>query len=88
MSRSAFAAQFRSTIDRARRVPAALARVAGADETARGRARRLEKAISEELGYASPAAFSRAFSQVVGASPRAWLNSQNGNGRANLLSGD
>jgi AraC-like DNA-binding protein len=34
------------------------------------------KRISDELGYASPAAFSRAFSQVMGASPRAWLKDQ------------
>lgn len=34
------------------------------------------KQASERLGYASPASFSRAFVQVVGASPRAWLQSR------------
>lgn len=32
--------------------------------------------ISDNLGYASPAAFSRAFAQVAGHSPRAWLAEQ------------
>ena len=31
------------------------------------------KLVSDHLGYASPAAFSRAFTQVVGLSPRAWM---------------
>jgi AraC-like DNA-binding protein len=31
------------------------------------------KAASDALGYASAAAFSRAFTQAVGQSPRAWL---------------
>lgn len=31
------------------------------------------KAVSDRLGYASPASFSRAFAQTTGASPRAWL---------------
>ena len=34
------------------------------------------KSVSDALGYASPAAFSRAFTQVVGASPRAWLKAE------------
>ncbi len=34
------------------------------------------KSASDELGYASPASLSRAFTQVVGRSPRAWLKAQ------------
>lgn len=35
-------------------------------------------AIADQLGYATPASFSRAFSQSVGQSPRAWLQSRSG----------
>ena len=31
------------------------------------------KSVSDELGYASPSSLSRAFTQVVGTSPRAWM---------------
>jgi AraC-like DNA-binding protein len=31
------------------------------------------KRLSDELGYASPAAFTRMFTQLVGELPRAWL---------------
>jgi AraC-like DNA-binding protein len=31
------------------------------------------KGVSEELGYASAASFSRAFSHAIGPSPRKWL---------------
>lgn len=34
------------------------------------------KTASDQLGYASPASLSRAFAQVVGLSPRAWLKGQ------------
>ncbi len=71
MSRSAFAAEFKATVGTAPgeyllrwRVSLAQARLqAGASV----------KVVSDDLGYTSPAAFSRAFSQVAGASPRAWL---------------
>jgi len=71
MSRSAFATGFRATLgitpgDYLLRWRVSIAQT-------RMRAGAPVKVICDELGYASPAAFSRAFGQVVGASPRAWL---------------
>lgn len=71
MSRSAFAAQFRATLGTTPADYVLHWRVSIAQSMLRGGAS--VKRASDELGYASAAAFSRAFSQVVGASPRAWL---------------
>ena len=70
MSRSAFAAEFKATLGAAPaeyllrwRVTLAQSMLGAGTPV---------KTISARLGYTSPAAFSRAFSQVAGASPRAW----------------
>ncbi len=71
MSRSAFASEFRRVLGTTPgdyllgwRVSLAQTRLRAGDSL---------KRISADLGYASPAAFSRAFTQAVGRSPRAWL---------------
>jgi AraC-like DNA-binding protein len=74
MSRSAFAAEFKAAIGVPPGVYLLRWRVSIAQAMLRNGAS--VKRISDELGYASPAAFSRAFSQVEGASPRAWLKDQ------------
>ncbi len=74
MSRSAFAADFKALIGMPPGVYLLRWRVSIAQTMLRNGAS--VKRISDELGYASPAAFSRAFSQVMGASPRAWLKDQ------------
>jgi AraC-like DNA-binding protein len=71
MSRSAFTAQFKVSL---RTTPAEYLlrwRVSIAQSMLRDGAS--VNRTSDELGYASAAAFSRAFAQVVGASPRSWL---------------
>lgn len=73
MSRSAFAAAFRQALgitpgDYLLRWRISIAQ-------ARLREGAPVKRISDELGYASAAAFSRAFTQSAGVSPRAWLKS-------------
>jgi AraC-like DNA-binding protein len=74
MSRSAFAAQFKASVGVAPaeyllrwRVSIAQSMLRGGDSV---------KKAGDALGYASAAAFSRAFTQQVGASPRLWLNAQ------------
>lgn len=71
MSRSAFAAQFKARLG-----------IAPAEYVLRWRMSIAQamlscgssvKVASGELGYASPASFSRAFAQELGLSPRAWL---------------
>lgn len=74
MSRSAFAAEFRSAVgvtpgEYLLRWRVSIAQTMLRDGSA-------VKTISDSLGYASPAAFSRAFAQVAGASPRAWLKDE------------
>ena len=74
MSRSAFAAEFKARLGTAPaeyllhwRVSIARSMLIGGSSV---------KAASSELGYASTASFSRAFSQVLGSSPRAWLQDE------------
>lgn len=76
MSRSAFAAQFRAALG-----------TTPADYLLRWRVSLAQtllrtgtpvKQVSDRLGYATPAAFSRAFAQAVGASPRTWVQSLHG----------
>lgn len=71
MSRSAFAAQFRAALGMPPGEYLLHWRVSVAQTWLR--AGRPVQQISDALGYASPAAFSRAFAQVAGASPRQWL---------------
>lgn len=71
MSRSSFAAEFRTQLgttpaEYLLRWRVSLAQTMLRDGTS-------VKAASDALGYASAAAFSRAFTQSVGQSPRAWL---------------
>ena len=73
MSRSAFAAEFKATLGT---TPADyLLRWRISLAQSRLRVGVPVKAISDELGYASASAFSRAFTQVAGVSPRAWVKS-------------
>ena len=69
MSRSAFAAAFKAAVGTSPGDYLLRWRVSVAQAQLRSGAS--VKAVSDTLGYASPAAFSRAFTQVVGASPRA-----------------
>lgn len=74
MSRSAFAAAFRSSVgvtpgEYLLRWRVSIAQTMMRDGSA-------VKTTSDSLGYASPAAFSRAFAQIAGASPRAWLKDE------------
>ncbi|MGV2983645.1 AraC family transcriptional regulator [Microbacterium sp. AGC85] len=71
MSRSAFAARFRQVVGR----PAAdyLTEWRLTIAQSRLRAGMSVTDVAAELGYASASAFSRAFSQRLGSSPRAWL---------------
>jgi AraC-like DNA-binding protein len=71
MSRSAFAAEFKAQLG----VPPAEYLLKWRVSLAQSMLRSGQsiKRASEELGYASPASFSRAFAQAVGQSPRAWL---------------
>lgn len=73
MSRSAFAAEFKATLGTPPAEYLLRWRVSIAQSMLRDGAS--VKTISDELGYASAAAFSRAFAQVTGASPRSWLKS-------------
>ena len=73
MSRSAFAAEFKATLGS---TPADyLLRWRMALAQTRLRSGAAVKTVSDELGYASASAFSRAFTQVAGVSPRYWLKS-------------
>jgi AraC-like DNA-binding protein len=71
LSRSTFAARFAATVG----VPPAEYLTAWRVSLAQGRLRAGEPVgrTASRLGYASAPAFSRAFSQRVGSSPRAWL---------------
>ena len=71
MSRSAFAAEFRAALGT---TPGAYL-LAWRVSLAQGLLRRglQVRQISDQLGYASPAAFTRAFAQAVGTAPREWL---------------
>lgn len=71
MSRSSFAAEFRAQLGTTPAEYLLRWRVSLAQSMLRKGAS--VKAASDALGYASAAAFSRAFTQAVGQSPRAWL---------------
>ena len=73
MSRSAFAAEFKATLGTTPADYLLRWRISLAQSRLRGGVP--VKAISDELGYASASAFSRAFTQVAGVSPRAWVKS-------------
>lgn len=73
MSRSAFAADFKAALGS---TPADyLLRWRMSIAQTRLRHGAPVKALGDELGYASASAFSRAFTQVAGVSPRAWVKS-------------
>lgn len=74
MSRSGFAAEFKAAVGTPPGDYLLRWRVSIAQAQLRSGA--AVKSVSDGLGYASPAAFSRAFTQVVGASPRAWLKAE------------
>lgn len=71
LSRSAFAALFKATVGQ----PPADYLLHWRVTLAQGRLREGQpiKAVAEELGYASASSLSRAFTQVMGCSPRGWL---------------
>ena len=71
MSRSSFAARFKESVGQAPGEYLTRWRITIAQDRLRAGASVAHTA--GELGYANPAAFSRAFSQRVGCSPRAWL---------------
>ncbi len=76
MSRSAFAARFRSVIGE---TPADyLVRWRLAIALSQLRDGRSVKAIADDLGYRNASALSRVFAQRVGLSPRSWLTQQRG----------
>lgn len=74
MSRSAFAAEFRATLGTTPGAYLLAWRVSLAQALIRQGLQ--VRQVSDQLGYASAAAFSRAFAQAVGASPREWLKAQ------------
>lgn len=71
MSRSAFAARFKSVVGETPADYLASWRLSIAQ--AQLRSGRSVKAIADELGYANASALSRVFAQKVGVSPRQWL---------------
>ena len=71
MSRSSFAARFKELVGQTPVEYLTQWRITVAQDRLRAVASGARTA--RELGYASPAAFSRAFSQRVGRSPRSWL---------------
>lgn len=73
MSRSAFAVEFKASVGTTPGDYLLRWRVAVAQSRLRSGVP--VKRVSDDLGYASPAAFSRAFAQVAGSSPRSWLKS-------------
>lgn len=74
MSRSAFAAAFKQRVGRTPAEYLTQWRVAIAQSLLRDGAS--IKTVSTELGYHNPSSLSRAFTQAVGVSPRAWLHAQ------------
>lgn len=78
MSRSAFAARFKTVVGETPAEYLAHWRLTLAQAHLRGG--RSIKSIAQELGYANPSALSRVFAQKLGMSPRAWLD-----GRAALV---
>jgi AraC-like DNA-binding protein len=72
MSRSAFAAAFRTHVGQPPADYLAQWRMAIAQTLLRGGS--AVKAVADDLGYGSASSFSRAFTQVVGRAPRDWLN--------------
>ncbi|WP_353395604.1 AraC family transcriptional regulator [Hydrogenophaga sp. 5NK40-0174] len=73
MSRSAFAAEFKDAVGVTPGEYLVRWRVSVAQTQLRSGFP--VKAVSDELGYASPAAFSRAFTKVAGVSPMQWVRS-------------
>ncbi len=73
MSRSAFAATFKTQLGTTPADYVLRWRVSVAQSQLRSG--QSVKSVSDALGYANPASFSRAFAQVVGCSPREWLRS-------------
>jgi AraC-like DNA-binding protein len=73
MSRSAFAAEFKAVLGTTPAEYLLRWRISIAQTRLRGGLP--VKTVSDKLGYASASAFSRAFTQVAGVSPRAWLKS-------------
>jgi len=71
MSRSAFAAEFKTRVGLTPGDYLLQWRISVAQSKLRAGAS--VKSVSEDLGYASAASFSRAFSHSTGASPRKWL---------------
>lgn len=71
LSRSAFAARFKEVVGRTPADYLSEWRLTIAQEQLRAGA--AVNSVAEELGYASSSAFSRAFTQRIGRSPRAWL---------------
>ncbi|GAB3227344.1 AraC family transcriptional regulator [Glycomyces halotolerans] len=71
MSRSAFAARFKSAVGQSPAEYVTGWRLTVAQERLRGGASIARTAT--ELGYSNPPAFSRAFARELGQSPRAWL---------------
>lgn len=71
MSRSAFAARFKETVGQPPAEYVLRWRLTVAQE--RLRAGASVAATAAQLGYANPPSFTRAFTQVLGCSPRAWL---------------
>ncbi|GAA1506413.1 AraC family transcriptional regulator [Nocardioides humi] len=71
MARSTFAARFRATVGQTPAEYVTRWRMTVAQS--RLRAGASVAVTARELGYAHPAAFSRAFTQRIGCSPRAWL---------------
>lgn len=72
MSRSAFAARFKTVVGETPAEYLAHWRLTLAQAHLRGG--RSIKSIAQELGYANPSALSRVFAQKLGMSPRAWLD--------------
>jgi len=74
MSRSAFALAFKTQLGDTPADYLTRWRVSIAQSQLRGGAS--VKAVADQLGYSGAAALSRAFSQTVGVSPRAWLQAE------------